>query len=66
MPKSYRSLKTIVKESPKGGKGLFARENIKEGELVAVKLGTIMTREELERIDEDFRDFSLQITDEFH
>ena len=64
--KSYRSLKTAVKQSDKGGKGLFAIDRIEKGELVAIKLGQIVTHDQLQAIDDEIRDFSLQITDEFH
>jgi SET domain-containing protein len=42
--RSYRSPKTVVKESPIQGRGLFAREAIARGEVVAVKGGSIFTR----------------------
>lgn len=39
--RSYRSPKTIVKESPIQGRGLFAQEPMARGEIVAVKGGSI-------------------------
>ncbi|HSF31130.1 MAG TPA: SET domain-containing protein-lysine N-methyltransferase [Candidatus Tectomicrobia bacterium] len=38
---SYRSSKTVVNESPIHGRGLFAREPIPKGEIVAIKGGYI-------------------------
>jgi len=48
---SYRSPKTMVKESPIHGRGLFAREPIAKGEIVAIKGGYVFdlsTRHEVE------------------
>jgi len=39
--RSFRSPKTVVKESPIQGRGLFAREAIEAGEIVAIKGGSI-------------------------
>src|SRR5262249_25851693 len=44
---SYRSPKTEVQESPIHGKGLFAKEAIASGEIVAVKGGHILSKKEL-------------------
>jgi SET domain-containing protein len=55
-----------VRDSPKSGKGLFAKENISKGELVAIKMGRIVSEKELELLDLYVRDFSLQITEDFH
>ena len=43
---SHRSSKTEVRDSPIQGKGLFAREPITAGEVVAVKGGYVLTGEE--------------------
>lgn len=40
---SYRSPKTMVQPSPIHGQGLFAREAIEAGEIVAVKGGHVLT-----------------------
>lgn len=42
---SYLSPKTTVKDSPIHGRGLFAAEPVKKGELVAVKGGSIFSRQ---------------------
>ena len=44
---SYRSPKTEVRESKIHGRGLFATADISEGEVVAVKGGHIISREQL-------------------
>lgn len=66
MLKSYRSPKTIIKQSTKGGKGLFAKETIVQGEIIAVKNGHIVTALEAHKLDKEIGDFSLQISDEFY
>jgi hypothetical protein len=47
---SYRSPKTVVRESPIQERGLFAAAPIGAGETVAVKGGHVFNRETLERI----------------
>ena len=42
---SYLSPKTTVKDSPIHGRGLFAAEPIKKGDIVAVKGGSVMSRQ---------------------
>jgi hypothetical protein len=37
MFKSFRSPKTIIKTSAKGGKGLFATENILANEIIGIR-----------------------------
>ena len=64
--KTFCSPKTIVKESPKGGKGFFAREDIMKDEIVAIKNGHIVKTEEAYKLDKEIGDFSLQISDEFY
>lgn len=66
MIKSYFSPKTIIKQSTKGGKGLFARESISEGEIIAIKNGHIVDSSEASGLDKETGDFSLQISDEFY
>jgi uncharacterized protein len=48
-PLSYRSLKTKVRDSKIHGRGLFATANIAKDEIVAVKGGHIISREQLRR-----------------
>ena len=63
--KAYRSPKTEVRNSPKGGHGLFAREKIFKGEIVAVKAGHILRAEEVFEVTESVGDYTLQIDDDF-
>lgn len=66
MIKTYRSSKTIIKTSTKGGKGLFASENILADEIIAIRAGHIVKLEEALKLDKKIGDFSLQISDEFY
>jgi SET domain-containing protein len=63
--KTYRSPKTEVRSSPLGGRGLFAREEIFEGEVVAVKAGHILRAEEVFEVTKSVGDYTLQIHDDF-
>lgn len=66
MIKSYRSSKTIIKTSTKGGKGLFASENILADEIIAIRAGHFVNTDEAFRLDKEIGDFSLQISDDFY
>jgi hypothetical protein len=62
---TYRSPKTNIRRSSKGGKGLFAKENILQGEIIAIKNGHFVNSVEASILDKEIGDFSLQISDEF-
>jgi len=62
MNKTYRSPKTIVRQSTKGGKGLFAKEFILQGEIIAIKNGHFVGPHEATILDRELGDFSLQIS----
>jgi len=64
MNKTYRSPKTVVRESTKGGKGLFAKEFILQGEIIAIKNGHFVDAHEANILDRELGDFSLQISDD--
>ena len=64
--KSYRSPKIEVRDNTLAGRGVVAIEPISKGEIVAVKVGHIVNREEVERITDEIGDFSLQIHDDFY
>ncbi len=66
MIKTYRSSKTIIRTSAKGGKGLFASENILADEIIAIRAGHFVNTDEALRRDKEIGDFSLQISDEFY
>ena len=42
---SYRSAKTEIRKSDTDGRGLFAKEPIRKGEIVSVRGGNILTRQ---------------------
>jgi uncharacterized protein len=61
---SYLSPKTEKRESPIHGRGLFATEDITKGEIVAVKGGRIITREQLREISARLGPVEIQIGDD--
>jgi len=61
---SYRSPKAEVRDSPIHGKGLFARQAIAAGEIVAVKGGHIMTRQEWSTREPQLGSAEIQISEE--
>lgn len=61
---SYRSPKTEVRESPIHGRGLFATADIARGEVVVVKGGHIVTREQLREITPKLGPVEIQIGDD--
>ena len=61
---SYLSLKTEVRESPIHGHGLFATAPIAKGEVVAVKGGHIINREQLREITPKLGPVEIQIGDD--
>jgi SET domain-containing protein len=61
---SYLSPKTQVRESPIHGRGLFATTNIAKGEVVAVKGGHIITREEVRDVNARLGPVEIQIGDD--
>lgn len=62
---SWLSPSLCVKDSGRYGKGVFAVEEIKKGDMLAVFGGYIMTAQEAELLPEEFRDASLQISEDF-
>ena len=63
-PLSYRSPKTEVRESPIHGHGLFAIAPITKDEIVAVKGGHIVTRDQLKEITPELGPVEIQIGDD--
>ncbi|MBL7175952.1 MAG: SET domain-containing protein-lysine N-methyltransferase [Desulfobacteraceae bacterium] len=61
---SYRSPKTQVRESPIHGKGLFAKQAIAAGEIVAVKGGYILTKQEWTTLERQLGSAEVQISEE--
>lgn len=66
MVSSYRSPKTEVRKSPIHGRGLFAKEPIKKGEIVAVKGGHIVDQITLKEYCGVVKNSEMQITDELY
>ncbi|MEP6956944.1 MAG: SET domain-containing protein-lysine N-methyltransferase [Chthoniobacterales bacterium] len=64
MPLSHLSAKTIVRQSPIEGRGLFAREAIAAGEIVAVKGGHIMSGGEWRKLQPHLGSAEIQIADD--
>ncbi|MCB1674735.1 MAG: SET domain-containing protein-lysine N-methyltransferase [Halioglobus sp.] len=61
---SYRSPKTEARDSPIHGKGLFAKEAIAAGEIVAVKGGYILTRQEWASLEPQLGSAEIQVSEE--
>jgi len=64
--KSWRSPKTEIRKSGKEGKGLFARDVIRKGEVVFVKSGHILNWEKTKKFADELGDYYLQIHNEFY
>jgi SET domain-containing protein len=60
---SYRSPKTEVKQSRIHGKGLFAKTTIPVGEIVAVKGGYILDRQQWTELEEKLGSAEIQISE---
>jgi uncharacterized protein len=62
---SYRSPKTVVKESRIHGRGLFAREPIAKGEMVAIKGGYIFDAATLRDVEQSLGPAHITIAEGF-
>ncbi len=62
---SWRSPKTRVRQSAIQGRGLFAVEGIRAGEVVAIKGGAVFGREELARVAPLLGAAEIQVADGF-
>lgn len=61
---TYRSPKTEVRESRIHGRGLFAKSAIAQGEIVAVKGGYIVSKQQWTELERDLGSAEIQITEE--
>ena len=61
-PLSYLSPKAAVKTSPIQGRGLFAVEPIRKGEIVCIKGGSIFNRQRLQEVSQILGPAEIQIT----
>jgi len=64
LPFSYRSPKTEIRESKIHGRGLFAAADIAKDEMVAVKGGHIIKREQVQEIRARLGPVEIQIDDD--
>lgn len=64
--KCYRSPKIEVRDATTSGRGVVAVKPIAAGEIVAIKAGHIVNREQVLKITREIGDFSLQIHDHFY
>jgi uncharacterized protein len=64
LPLSYRSPKTEIRESQIQGRGLFAASDIAKDEIVAVKGGHIVAREQVQEIRAHLGPVEIQINDD--
>lgn len=64
--KTYRSPKIEVRSDTLSGRGVVAIQDIDKDEIVAIKSGHIITREQIEKATADAGDLALQIDDEFY
>src|SRR5215831_9385021 len=60
---TYRSPKTAVRPSPIQGKGLFAAEAIRAGEIVAVKGGHVLTQAQWATLEPELGPAEVQISE---
>jgi uncharacterized protein len=66
MPASYLSPKTRIARSPIHGRGLFASQAMRKGEIVAIKGGHVLDRRTLQRVRVRIAVSYLQIDDDFY
>jgi len=64
--KTWRSPKIEVREDTLAGRGVVAIEPIAKDEVVAIKAGNIVTRDEIEEVTRNAGDLALQIDDDFY
>jgi SET domain-containing protein len=63
---TWRSPKIEVRDNTLAGRGVVAIADISKDEIVAIKAGNIITRDELKQATLDAGDMALQIEDEFY
>ncbi len=62
----WKSPKIEIKQSSIHGEGVFAKNAIKKGELIAIKVGHIVDENQRKEIEKRVGDFWLQIRDNFY
>lgn len=64
--KTYRSPKIEVRYGTLAGRGVVAVADIARDEVVAIKVGHVVTHDEIDHVAEAVGDMALQIEDEFY
>jgi SET domain-containing protein len=64
--KSYKSSKTEARKSKIHGLGMFAKENIKKGELIIIKSGHIESKNRMDELYEIVNGSEMQISDKHY
>lgn len=64
--KTYRSPKIELRDDTLAGRGVVATADIVRDEIVAIKAGHIVTREEIDAVTAAAGDYALQIEDDFY
>lgn len=62
---SWMNPKLEVRNTDKYGKGVFAKEDLKKGETLAIFGGYILTLDEEKKLEEKYRDGGLQIDENY-
>ena len=64
--KTWRSAKIEIRDDTLAGRGVVAVSDIVKDEIIAIKGGHIITREELAQVTAEAGDYALQIDDDFY
>lgn len=64
LPLTWRAPETVVRESPIQGRGLFAREAIPAGAIVAVKGGAVIDGADWKRLEQELGAAEIQIAED--
>ncbi len=64
--KTYRSPKIEVRDDTLAGRGVVAKADIFRDEVVAIKAGHVVGRDEIEQVTATAGDYALQIDDDFY
>jgi SET domain-containing protein len=62
---SYRNPKVEIRKSKIQGNGIFAIEAIHKDEIIAIKMGYLISKEEIGKLPKKCKDVCLQIEDDF-
>ncbi len=64
--KTYRSPKIEIRDDALAGRGVVAIVDIAQDEIVAIKAGHVVTRDEIDAVTAAAGDYALQIDDDFY